>query len=237
MGTKNLLPFISNEDLYQHVGVVLDKAKEAKRKAEENIFSNVVDPFSALFDISYQGITFDRWLKQEKSRQTQKTLQNAIGNFHQSIIGSVYGWENLNTGVVADVVNSEKRIVAEIKNKHNTTKGNHRPKVYEDLKLLITTTYKGYRSYYVEIIPKNKMSYDVPFVPSNNRKHERMASNKNIRVIDGKSFYALATGYPNALRDLYDVLPQVIADIQGKVMGEAFEKETFSDLFKRAYEE
>jgi Eco47II restriction endonuclease len=236
METKNLLPFISNEDLYQHVEVVLSKAKLAKKKSEKNIFSNVLDPFSALFDISYQGITFEKWLKQEKSRQVQKTLQNAIGNFHQSIIGSSYGWENLNIGVVADVVHKEKKIVAEIKNKHNTTKGNHKTKVYEDLKLLINTMYTGYVGYYVEIIPKNKKPYNVPFMPSNNRKHEKMASNKNIRVIDGRSFYALATGYPNALRDLYEMLPQVIADIQKNTSYRKAEKEAFHELFERAYE-
>lgn len=215
MEQKDLLPFISNEDLYKHVGVVLNVAKEAKEKSEKNLSTNVIDPFSALFDVSCQGISFAEWMKQEKSRQIQKTLQNAIGNFHQSIIGSIHGWTNLNVGEVADVVNDEKKIVAEIKNKYNTTKGNHKIKIYDDLRSLVGGKYKGYISYYVEVIPQGKKVYNITFAPSDNKKHKRKSAHRNIRVIDGKSFYALATGYPNALKDLYLVLPQVITDLQG----------------------
>lgn len=214
---KELLPFIKNEDLYRHVETVLSVARIAKETSEKNLSSNVIDPFSALFDISCQEISFSVWMKQEKSRQIQKTLQNAIGNFHQSIIGSMYGWTNLNTGEVADVVNEEKKIIAEIKNKYNTTKGNHKTKIYEDLMSLVNGKYKGYISYYVEIIPKGRKTYDIPFSPSDNKKHKRKSAHKNIRLIDGKSFYKLATGYPDALRELYMILPLVITEIQGRL--------------------
>jgi len=213
---KELLSFIGNEDLYKHVESVLVVPKVAKENSEKNLSSNVIDPFSALFDVSCQGISFSDWMKQEKSRQIQKTLQNAIGNFHQSIIGSMHGWTNLNIGEVADVVNTEKKIIAEIKNKYNTTKGNHKIKIYDDLKSLVGGEYKGYISYYVEVIPKGKKIYNTTFIPSDNKKHKRKIAHRNIRVIDGKSFYALAAGYPEALRDLYMVLPRVIADIQGE---------------------
>jgi len=55
-----------------------------------------------------------------------------------------------------------------------------------------------------------------------------------IRVIDGISFYAMATGRKNALQELFEVLPRVIADnhkykLNKKEAGEYFE------LFKLAF--
>lgn len=236
MEEKNLLSFIADSELYKHVETVLNVAYKAKEKSEKNLCVNVIDPFSALFDVSCQEISFAEWMKQEKSRQMQKTLQNAIGNFHQSIIGSLYGWKNLNTGVIADVVNTEKKIIAEIKNKYNTTKGNHKTKIYEDLKTLTDGEYVGYTAYYVEVIPKGKKVYNILFAPSDNKKHKRKPAHRNIRVIDGKTFYALATGCPDALRDLYMILPKVIADIQGKPFGHIVsEQEEFQRLFEMAY--
>lgn len=236
MEEKNLLPFIANSELYRHVETVLGVAREAKERSEKNLSTNVIDPFSALFDVSCQDISFAEWMKQEKSRQMQKTLQNAIGSFHQSIIGSIYGWKNLNTGVIADVVNNEKKIIAEIKNKYNTTKGNHKTKVYEDLKMLTDGEYAGYVAYYVEVIPKGKKTYNILFAPSDNKKHKRKAAHRNIRVIDGKTFYALATSYPDALKDLYMTLPKVIADIQGKSSARiATEQNELQRLFDMAY--
>jgi len=236
MKKKNLLPFIENEELYKHVEAVLIVARIAKETSEKNLSTNVIDPFSALFDVSCQRISFAEWMKQEKARQMQKTLQNAIGVFHQAIIGSMYGWTNLNTGEVADVVNIEKKIIAEIKNKYNTTKGNHKIKIYEDLKSLVGSKYKGYISYYVEIIPQGKKVYNMTFAPSDNKKHKRKVAHRNIRVIDGKSFYALATGYPDALKNLYLTLPKVIADIQGKPSRrDALEQGELQRLFDMAF--
>ena len=111
---KNLLPFISNEDLYEQVKRVLDVAAVATTEAEEKLYKNVIDPFSALFDASYQGVSFEQWLKQEQSRQIQKTFQNAIGTFHQSILGAMFGWKDLKTGSIVDIVNTERKIIAEI---------------------------------------------------------------------------------------------------------------------------
>lgn len=235
MKGKNALPFIDDTELYKHVKTVLSVAREAREKAEKSLSTNVIDPFSALFDVSCQGISFAEWMKQEESRQIQKTLQNAIGVFHQSIIGSMHGWTNLNTGEVADVVNTRKKIIAEIKNKYNTTKGNHKVKIYDDLKSLVGGKYEGYLAYYVEIIPQGKKVYDKTFAPSDNKKHKRKPAHRNIRVIDGKTFYALAAGCPDALENLYMVLPQVIADIQGGSPDRTVEQNEFRMLFEMAY--
>lgn len=213
---QQLLPFISNESLYRHVKTVLDCAKKATIKADEKLYKNKIDPFSALFDALSQGISLERWLKQEKSRQIQKTLQNAVGVFHQEIIGSMSGWESLGTGNVFDVKSDTKKIVAEIKNKYNTTKGNHKVAIYDDLKKQIEGKYIGYVAYYVEVIPKAKEPYDKPFTPSDNTTHTKRPENEKIRIIEGKSFYELASGDPAAIKKLYQVLPAVIQEILSK---------------------
>ena len=180
-----------------------------------------------------QGVCLEEWMEQEKSRQIQKTLQNSLGEFHQGILGAADGWENLGTGHVFDILNKQKKIIAEIKNKYNTTKGNHKIAIYDDLVAQLNSQYKGFMSYYVEIIPAKKGAYNKPFTPSDNKTKKRRPINKSIRVIDGKSFYALATGDENALRKVYEVLPRVISDILG---GEKDKQEkSFMELFDRAY--
>jgi hypothetical protein len=202
---------------------------------ERKFYKNSVDPFSALFDALWQDIPISEWVKQERSRQNQKTLQNALGDFHQSILGSSKGWQNLGRGKVFDVKNDKKKIIAEIKNKYNTTKGNHKIAIYDDLKRQLKGAYKGYTAYYVEIIPRNKKTYNKPFEPSDNNTHQRRSANKSIRVIDGKSFYALATGDKDALEKLYSILPSVIAKTLGKKSAKLRKDNSFKDLFDRVY--
>ena len=121
---KQLLSFISNKDLYENVEAVLNIAHKATEDSERKLYSNVIDPFSALFEAMSINIKLSGWIKKEKSRQLQKTIQNAIGIFHQEILGSFSGWKSLGTGSVVDLVNEDLKIIAEVKNKYNTTKGN-----------------------------------------------------------------------------------------------------------------
>jgi len=67
--------------------------------------------------------------------------------------------------------------------------------------------------YYVEILPKNKKIYNEPFTPSDNKIHTKRKENKMIRIIDGKSFYAIVTGKEDAIHELYLLLPEIIDDI------------------------
>jgi hypothetical protein len=231
---KSLLTFISNKDLYMIVDKVLTVTREATNNATKNLYNNTVDPFSAIFDALRQGITLSQWIKQEESRQTQKTMQNALGNFHQEILGCIPGWKDMKVGQVFDLLNNDKKIIAEVKNKYNTTKGNHKIAIYDDLESQLNK-YNGYVAYYVEIIPQNKKKYNKPFTPSDNKTKTRREAKETIRQIDGQSFYKLATGEENALKMLYDTLPKVIGDILG-VTHEQFVKENFfQELFQKAY--
>lgn len=234
--TRALLPFIDDEDLIHEVRKVLDIAQIAASAAEDTIFNNIIDPFSAVFDSQRQGIAPSEWLQQEKARQIQKTLQNAVGEFHQSILGHVDGWTNLNVGHIVDLRSDSNKILAEVKNKYNTTKGNHKKTIYDDLLSLIRQEdFHDYKGYYVEIIPKSRNPYNKPFTPSDNETGTRRPENQNIRVIDGRSFYELVTGQSNALDTLYEVLPRIIADITGNDGSEMTEDPLYKELYKKAY--
>ncbi|HYV33297.1 MAG TPA: Eco47II family restriction endonuclease [Candidatus Limnocylindria bacterium] len=232
---KQLLPFITNEALFFNVQKVIDKALLAAKKSEENLHSNVLDPFSAVFDASCQGISLKDWIKLEKSRQIQKTLQNAIGDFHQDTIGSISTWENLPTGGIVDVRNKNRKIIAEIKNKYNTTKFSDRPAYYDSLKHLIEGDYAGYTSYYVEVIPDGRKVYNEPFTPSDHIQKGKKPANEKIRLVDGKTFYQIATGQKDALQKLYEIVPYVASTILGFRVEKITEDKLFSELFKQAY--
>lgn len=232
---RQKLSFVSDEILYREVRKVLDIAQNAVDLADAKLYKNVVDPFSAVFDSMRQGVDMATWLEQERARQIQKTMQNAVGDFHQAILGNVAGWEDLRVGGVVDLKSDGRRIIAEVKNKHNTTKGNHKKVIYDDLKTLINGMYKGYTGYYVEIIPKTKRPYDKPFTPSDNDTNTRRPIDEHIRVIDGRSFYGLVTGGQDALAQLYLVLPDVIADVLHIDPELVTYSSTFRELFEKAY--
>lgn len=235
MISKQLLPYISNDDLYKYTEQVLSSVRSAADGAESRLFSNKVDPFSAVFDSLRQNISLSQWLQQEKARQIQKTMQNAIGEFHPRILGSVKQWEWLPTGGVVDVKSESRKIVAEIKNKHNTTKGSDKKSIYDNLSTELLGAYKGCTGYYVEIIPSKKERYNKAFTPSDNLTNGRRPENEKIRIIDGQSFYELVTGEKNALSMLYQVLPLVVGDILNTSSDVLVKDRLFAEFFEKVY--
>ncbi|WP_186464693.1 Eco47II family restriction endonuclease [Vibrio cyclitrophicus] len=204
---------------------------EAQTNAPD-LYRNTLDCFSASIDSVVQGISLDEWMIQERERQIQKTKQNAIGTLHEEVMGSLAGVENLAVGNLIDIICTEKMLVAEVKNKHNTTKGNHKVQIYRDLATAISTR-PGYTGYYVEVLPKNGTSYNEPFTPSDNQSGTRLPLRNDIRKIDGRSFYTLLTDDCNALPELYAALPAIVSEIINEEFGTdlASEAVTSSDSF------
>lgn len=230
-----LLPFIEDELLIKHVSWVLSLANSASLDEEKEFYRNSVDPFSAIFDAARQEIPLSKWVELEKVRQGQKALQNRLGDFHQAILGSIYGWEDLTKGNLIDIKSDSKKIVAEIKNKYNTTKGSDKTQIYDNLLFAIENHYDGFKGYYVEVIPKNKKVYDIPFTPSDNKTSTRRPINQDIRVIDGKSFYALASGYEDALKMLYEVLPKAIGVVLSRPTEDIIKDSLFTTFFEQTF--
>lgn len=228
------LPYIEDEDLRTAVTTVVNCILQTQVATEAAMYKNVIDPCSAIFDASVQGLTLDEWLILERTRQIQKTIQNQIGLFHQYILGSISGWERVGQGF--DVCNQSRHIFAEIKNKYNTVKGSDQVGIYDYLLFrLDQPEYQGFTAYYVEIIPQGRKSYNKPFIPPDRKTRTIRPKNENIRQISGQAFYDLATGEQEALSMLFDVLPDVISDVSGLNKLSEQQKISFRSLFDRAF--
>lgn len=229
---KTIYPYVEDDILLEEVSKVFHVMENELLEIDEGLYDNVIDPFSAFFDSAYQNISHDDWIKQEKSRQLQKTLQNTIGYFHQHILGAVSGWSDPGAGAGYDSENKRRKIFAEIKNKYNTFNDNSAKKTYENMVTLIEGSKKGYRGYVVLIIPKKTERFIKPFVQTGN------PARKDLMCVDGATYYEIVTGDKNGLRKLFEALPVAIAKIKGSSKEKLkTESDMFLGLFARAYGE
>lgn len=214
MGSKGmLLDFISEQKLEAAVGHLLRTAHTARVEASQKIGRNVIDPFAAMFQMAGFELDHKAWVQFELVRQAQKSLQNDIGEFHQKMLGSMEGWEDMHTGSIVDLVNHEKKIIAEVKNKYNTVSGGHLAEFHHALEAMVmpkSSRFRGYTAYFVTVIPRNPERFDEPFTPSDRMRGENCAANELIRTADGASFYDIASGQPGTLKNLYTALPDII---------------------------
>jgi len=212
--------------------LIISMIDDFRKKVEsEDIHSRVIDPFSSIIEASLNELDYENWIKAETARQRQKTLQNAIGKLHQKLLGNIIGVVDLGVGNLVDVVCHEKKIIAEVKTKHNTVKKTNLDSVYDELEAALERDeYKDYTAYYVEIIPSKPLKIDETFTPVDNNTKVMKPERDNIRIIDGISFYELLTGDPHALEKMYNKIQDILTnsfDLQ--------EPEQFNNLFSRAY--
>lgn len=232
------LNWIDDQKLETAVIQLLTKAQDARKDASINFGKNVIDPFSALFEISGFEMDYDVWIKSETARQAQKTLQNFVGEFHQNILGECNGWIDKKRGHVIDLEAPKKKIIAEVKNKHNTISGGKLADLYYSLEHLVmpkSSIYKGYIAYFVTIIPKKPERFDIMFTPPDKDKGERCYPNKRIRHIDGASFYELVTNEKYALKQLFNVIPEIIHDYSNGIIKIKNKKKKLTAFFDLAF--
>lgn len=209
------LSWISDEHLTAAVARMVGAVMSASKKAESNISRNGLDPFSLLFNISLLSGDVESWKTSEITRQAEKGLTNALGVFHQEIIAHVNGWQDPQTAQDFDLINHDKRIVVEMKNKYNTLNAEGQKNVFTKLSNAVSnknSTFYQYTAYCVNIVPKKQHLGATPFVVKDNATDSHL-KNERVLIIDGHSFYALATGVPNALRELLDTLPHILQDM------------------------
>jgi len=236
-----LLEYITDEDFFDEIAYLLKKAKEKRDSAEKTFNSNVIDPFGALFEAP--GFhSHNEWKNSEITRQRQKTIQNHVGTFHQKILGHVYGWQDMGIGGIVDLVNEDKKIIAEVKNKYSTVTGGDLADKYKGLFELISpkhSKFKDYCAYFVNIIPRKPIRSDIPFTPSDKASGTLCPSNPNIRIIDGASFYQLVTGRRDALKELHTALPYAIEHVLNERLAQhGFlipDRDSFIKYFELAY--
>lgn len=156
--------------------------------------TNLIDPFATLLEkFEFEFDNMDDWRNSEITRQRQKNLMNKIGDLHQRIIGKLDGWEchETNTGM-PDVVGNRgsQKIIAEVKNKHNTMNARSSKATYESLaEMLSSPKFRGYVGVVVHIIgPRERHGkFWKPFTATG------CPARDDIIVMNGRTFYAIAT--------------------------------------------
>ncbi|MCK5023972.1 MAG: Eco47II family restriction endonuclease, partial [Candidatus Aenigmarchaeota archaeon] len=176
----------------------------------------------------------EEWIKVESYRQVQKTWQNAIGVFHEDVLGNCHGgWVKLPVGEEVDVKNERLKIAAEIKNKFNTLKGNSK-KNFRDEHYLWREKNEEYTFYYVEMLTKKSIC-------SKNWKPKgcKTPDDDKIIHISGDQFYDLVTGEKGSmakvLKELERVLPSLLKEASlkgGKAIQDTLEMQTRAEMTK-----
>ena len=189
--------WIDESAFLEAVAVLKQHAEDALNESETRRKRNVVDPFLSLLIASTFGVENpEELIRLQQVESAMRGMSGALGVFHQTVLASVSGWENHDA--LYDLKCPERRIVAEVKNKWNTMNAANRRQVETDLGAAIRSMRGRWTAYLVVVIPRKP-----------NRYEKVLAS--NITEIDGASFYQLATGFPNAIHDLFDELSKKLA--------------------------
>lgn len=186
--------------------------------AQEAALLTPPDPFT----IVTQAVLFDQnaesMMAFEKLRSINKSISNAVGNWHQAVLGLADGWENLGSaGGVVDLTVREtsdsKPIAVEIKNRYNTIKASDEKDMWDRLDMLARSN--NSKSYLVQIVPKTPERYDRPWKVSGRTERD------TVRCCDGATAYTWAFKKEDALGELYEAFPDILRDVMG---GKPFDK-------------
>ncbi|MFT4311603.1 MAG: Eco47II family restriction endonuclease [Candidatus Woesearchaeota archaeon] len=222
--------FVSDKDFLECVKWVCEAYPQINDVNEVNMKSltkNALDPVKMVFDIFNGEIDFNQWIKNEQIRQADKTVTNRIGEFHQRLLGKVAGWEDLGRGdpLGIDLKKSDNTIFIELKNKHNTVKGEDQKHVFDKLKR-VSKQNPSSKIYYAYILPKKPSSGERVWNPS------QRSSKVNILEAWGGRVYEIVTQKSDSLEQVYKALPIAIATVlQNKRKITRFEKQKLKELF------
>lgn len=198
--------FISDEHLllcigHLHASYVKAKAKITKKK----FYSNKIDAFKLTFDTQFNKLDEKSIIDAEIMRQIDKSVNNSIGTFHEEILGGIEGFEKGHLSGF-DIKAADDTLFADIKNKHNTMNSSAAEALFQKL-ARYADDYKKAKCYWVQILAKS--SFNEHWSGDINGKEY---SHSRVFKISGDQFYALLSGNPNALFDLYKALPGAIND-------------------------
>lgn len=213
------LSFISEEDFYNHVQLTIDKYGEKLKSFDLKRFNkNIVDPIKLIFDKSVYRSSWEQIISNEIFRQRDKSNNNDIGYFHQTIFkyiencrvpsnGEEGGWdvifENPN-GIIMPDGSQVSRVYVEMKNKHNTMNSASSGKTFIKMQNQLLQD-DDCACFLVEAIAKN--SQNIKWEP---KVDGQKMGHKYIRRVSLDKFYSLVTGEEDAFYKMCMILPTVI---------------------------
>lgn len=209
------LSFISEKD----VQLTIDKYREKLQSFDLKRFNkNIVDPIKLIFDKSVYRSSWEQIISNESFRQRDKSNNNDIGYFHQTIFkyiehcrvpnnGEDGGWdvifENTN-GIIMPDGSRVSRVYVEMKNKHNTMNSASSGKTFIKIQNQLLQD-DDCECFLVKAIAKN--SQNIKWEP---KVDGQKMGHKYIRRVSLDQFYSLVTGQKDALYNMCMVLPEVI---------------------------
>ena len=198
------LGFISDKDIYNHVKETVLRYSVGIDLKEFN--SNIVDPIKLTFDAKVYRRTLEEVIASECLRQMDKSNNNHIGYFHQNIFQYAgNGWEVPNEGF--DVVNEDRHIYVEIKNKHNTMNSAASQKTYMKMQNKIVRDSHATCMLVEVIATKSQNKTWVVTVD------KEQFNNEHIRRVSMDKFYEIVFGDTFAFAKLCRTLPVILDDV------------------------
>lgn len=215
------LGFISDEDIYNHVKETVQRYSVSIDLNEFN--SNIVDPIKLTFDAKVYGRTLEEVIASECFRQMDKSNNNHIGYFHQNLFRYAgNGWEVPAEGF--DVVNNNRHIFVEIKNKHNTMNSAASQKTYMKMQNKIVRDGRA-TCMLVEVIAKK--SQNKTWVVTVDKEQ---FNNEHIRRVSMDKFYEIVFEDPLAFAKLCRALPVILDDVIQELGNAANQNTVFDEL-------
>ena len=198
------LGFISDENIYTHVRETVLRYSANIDLSKFN--KNIIDPIKLTFDAKVYGRTMEEVIASECMRQMDKSNNNHIGYFHQNIFRYAgNGWIVPTEGF--DVVNEERHIFVEMKNKHNTMNSAASQKTYMKMQNKIVRDSRATCMLVETIATRSQNKTWVVTVD------KEQFNNENIRRVSMDKFYEIVFEDSLAFVKLCKTLPDILDDV------------------------
>lgn len=208
---NNYVSFISDEDFENCVSNLYDSYIAAHKAIDEaKVYANKLDVIKLTFDKHFKNMTDEELLESEVVRQIDKSITNAIGTFHEEMLGSIEGYIRGKLDGWDIKSANDNTLFADVKNKHNTMNSSSKESLYQRLQRFAEENPEA-TCYCVQIISAS--SFDEHWSGLLNGSYY---DHPRVRKISGDKFYALLSGVDNALSQIYKALPTVINVVLGK---------------------
>ena len=232
------LTFINEEDFFNHVKLTIDKYGVKLQSFDLKRFNNnIVDPIKLIFDKSVYRSSWEQIVSNEIFRQRDKSNNNDIGYFHQTLFqyvehcrvpnnGEEGGWDIIfekPSGIEMPDGSTVSRIYVEMKNKHNTMNSASSGKTFIKMQHQLLQD-DDCACFLVEAIAKN--SQNIKWEP---RVDGKKMGHKYIRRVSLDKFYALVTGQDDAFYQMCMVLPEIIEKVVKELGSSSIPKDTVFD--------
>ncbi len=215
------LGFISDENIYNHVKETVLRYSASLDLKKFN--KNIIDPIKLTFDAKVYGRTMEEVVASECMRQMDKSNNNHIGYFHQNLFRYAgNGWTVPTEGF--DVVNEERHIFVEMKNKHNTMNSAASQKTYMKMQNKIVRDSRATCMLVETIATRSQNKTWVVTVD------KEQFNNENIRRVSMDKFYEIVFEETSAFARLCKALPDILDDVIANMSREINDNTVFAEL-------